>query len=207
MIRVNGEIPHKIYLACSGGIDSMAVLDFLRKGKKEVTVCYFNHGTKHSQDVWTHLKEYCDKEDIKTLYGEVNRDRLKDESLEEYWRNIRYDFLNSIDGDVITCHHLDDVVETYLFSTIHGKSKLINYRNKNVIRPFLGTKKSDFLKWCMDKEVPFWDDKSNSDVNFSRNRIRHNIIPEVLKINPGIHKVVKKLLDKELKNEYNEDHE
>ena len=96
-------------------------------------------------------------------------------------------------------HHLDDVIETYLFSTIHGKSKLISYRNQNVIRPFLGTKKSDFVKWCQDKKVPFWDDKSNLDVDFARNRIRHNIIPEVLKINPGIHKVVKKLLDIENK--------
>lgn len=195
MIKIYGEIPHKIHLACSGGVDSMAVLDFLRRGKKEVIVCYFNHGTPHSKYVWDHLKDFCDKEGIKTLYGEVKRDKLKGESLEEYWRNIRYDFFNSIDGDIITCHHLDDVIETYLFSTIHGKSKLISYRNQNVIRPFLGTKKYDFVKWCQDKKVPFWDDKSNLDVDFARNRIRHNIIPEVLKINPGIHKVVKKLLD------------
>jgi len=199
MIKIYGEIPHKIHLACSGGVDSMAVLDFLRRGKKEVIVCYFNHGTPHSKYVWDHLKDFCYKEGIKTLYGEVKRDKLKGESLEEYWRNIRYDFFNSIDGDIITCHHLDDVIETYLFSTIHGKSKLISYRNQNVIRPFLGTKKSDFVKWCQDKKVPFWDDKSNLDVDFARNRIRHNIIPEVLKINPGIHKVVKKLLDIENK--------
>lgn len=199
MIKIYGEIPHKIHLACSGGVDSMAILDFLRRGKKEVIVCYFNHGTSHSKYVWDHLKNFCDKEGIKTLYGEVKRDKLKGESLEEYWRNIRYEFFNSIEGDVITCHHLDDVIETYLFSTIHGKSKLINYRNQNVIRPFLGTKKHDFVKWCQDKNVPFWDDKSNLNVDFARNRIRHNIIPEVLKINPGIHKVVKKLLDIENK--------
>lgn len=198
MIRIYGEIPNKVHLACSGGVDSMAVLDFLRKGKKEVIVCYFDHGTIHSRGAWVLLKNYCDRQGIQTIYGEVERDREKDESLEEYWRNIRYDFFRSIDGDVITCHHLDDVVETYLFSTIHGKSKLINYRNQNVIRPFLGTKKSDFIKWCEEKKVPFWEDKSNLDTSFPRNRIRHNIIPEILKVNPGIHKVVKKLLDKEI---------
>ena len=198
MIKIYGEIPHKIHLACSGGVDSMAVLDFLRRGKKEVIVSYFNHGTQHSKWVWDGLKSYCDKEGIERVYGEVDRDREKGESLEEYWRNIRYKFLNSIDGDVITCHHLDDVIETYLFTTINGKSKLINYRNQNVIRPFLGTKKSEFVKWCQNKSVPFWDDLSNSNTDFSRNRIRHNIIPEVLKINPGIHKVVKKLLDEQI---------
>lgn len=197
MIKINGDIPNKIYLACSGGVDSMAILDFLRKGKKEVIVCYFDHGTKHSKDVWVNLKNYCDENGIKTIYGGGSpRPKLKDESLEEYWRNIRYEFLHSLDSDVITCHHLDDVVETYLFTSFHGNAKLISYRNKNVIRPFLGTRKSEFIKWCKDKNVPYWDDKSNFDVNFSRNRIRHNIIPEVLKVNPGIHKVVKKLLDK-----------
>ncbi len=195
MIKFYGKIPQKVNLACSGGIDSMAILDFLRRGKRDVTVCYFNHGTPHSKWVWESLKAYCDEQKIKTIYGEANREKKKEESLEEYWRNIRYDFFKTIEGDIITCHHLDDVLETYLFTTLHGKSKLINYRNQNVIRPFLPTKKEVLLNWCLEKKVPYWDDASNKDTNFPRNRIRHNIIPEVLKINPGIYKVIKKLLD------------
>lgn len=194
MIRIQGNLGSKVYLACSGGIDSMAILDFLRKSRKEVVVCYFDHGTKHSHDVLIKLKEYCDNEKIEMICGKSTREKNKNESLEEYWRNIRYDFLHSIGHDVITCHHLDDVVETYLFTTFHGKSKLISYRNRNVIRPFLCTRKEDFVKWCERKKVPYWDDKSNKDVRFARNRIRHNIVPEVLKVNPGIHKVVKRLL-------------
>jgi len=194
MIKILGNIPNKVYLACSGGVDSMAILDFLIRGKKEVVVCYFNHGTDHSKWVWSGLKEYCDTRGVQTIYGEVNREKLKVESPEEYWRNIRYDFFRTIPDDIITCHHLDDCVETYLFNSIHGNPRTIGYRNGNVIRPFLTTKKSDFIKWCQKWGIPYWDDKSNGDLKFSRNRIRHMIVPEVLKVNPGIHKVVKKMI-------------
>ena len=199
MIKIAGHIPNKVYLACSGGADSMAVLDFLLRGKRDVTVCYFNHGTEHSRWVWKGLKEYCDKKGIETIYGEVNREKDKSESLEEYWRNIRYDFFRSIPHDVITCHHLDDCVETYIFTAINGNGRTIPYRNGNVVRPFLLNKKSTLLKWCADKEVPYWDDKSNNDIKFSRNRIRHKIIPEIMKINPGIHKVIKKIVQETIK--------
>ena len=200
MIKIIGKIPNKVYLACSGGIDSMAALDFLRNGKKEVVCVYFDHGTTHSHEVWVELKKYLISNGIEFIYGKSNRDRRKDESLEEYWRDIRYDFLHSLPFDIITVHHLDDVVETYLFSSFHGLSKLINYRKGNVYRPFLKTKKSYFRNWCDRRSIPFWDDKSNSDVKFSRNRIRHNIIPEVLKVNPGIHKTVSKLIDAQNNN-------
>jgi len=189
-----GSIPHNVYLACSGGVDSMAVLDFLIRGKKDVTVLYFNHGTEHSQFVEDKIRKYCENNNVKIIFGLSKRNRLKTESLEEYWRNIRYEFFHSINGTVITAHHLDDVVETYIFSCIHGKPKVINYCNKNVIRPFLTTSKVAFQNWCNDKSVPYWDDKSNDDIRFARNRIRHKIIPEVFIINPGIRKIVKKLV-------------
>lgn len=195
MIKITGKISNNAYLACSGGVDSMAVLDFLRSGKKNVTVLYFNHGTEHSNWVQSGLQEYCNNNSIKMIVGHPYREKDKEESLEEYWRDIRYNFLHSFNEDVITAHHLDDVVETYLFSMMHGKQKLINYRKHNVIRPFLTTDKESFERWCENKNVPFWEDKSNKDVKFARNRIRHIIVPEVMKINPGIKKTVKKLIE------------
>lgn len=200
MIKILGDLPNKVYLGCSGGVDSMAILDFLIKGKKEVIACYFNHGTEHSKSVWTELKKYCDSRGIQTIYGESTREKLKEESPEEYWRNIRYDFFRTIPEDVITCHHLDDCVETYLFNAIHGNPRTIQYRNGNVIRPFLTTKKSDLINWCNRKGVPYWEDISNNDLSYSRNRIRHMVVPEVLKINPGIHKVVKKIIISDYEN-------
>jgi len=96
---------------------------------------------------------------------------------------------------IITAHHLDDAVETYLFSSFHGTSKTIPYNRKKVIRPFLLTRKSEFEAWCANKNVPYWSDASNKDLRFARNRIRHAIMPEVLRVNPGIHKVVAKMIN------------
>ena len=194
MLKIIGNIPHEVHLACSGGADSMAVLDFLRKGKKKVTAVYFNHGTEHSEHVHKGLLAYCEAQGIDFIAGTIQQPKKAEESWEEYWRNERYAFFDTLNTDIITAHNLDDVVETYLFSAFHGKPKLINYKRGHVYRPFLLTKKVDLENWCKDKGVPFWEDKSNTDTKYARNRIRHNIVPEVLKINPGIHKTITKMI-------------
>ena len=94
----------------------------------------------------------------------------------------------------MTCHHLDDCVETYLFSCLRGFQSVIPYSRGNVIRPFLLNEKSVFEKWCKQKVVPFIQDQSNDCLDYSRNRIRHNIVPEALKVNPGLKTVVKKII-------------
>ena len=194
MLRTLGKIPTDVTVACSGGPDSMAILDFLMKGRKNVQVAYFNHGTpfgRHSAE-WVH--DYCSTHKIKFLMCTIDRKKRGDESPEEFWRNERYRFLNEIDSHVITGHHLDDVVEWWLFTSFHGNPRLIPSQNKNVIRPFLITAKSDIWDWIERKNVPYLTDPSNFDKKYARNRIRHEVVKEVLKINPGIRKTIKKKL-------------
>ena len=193
MINVLGSIPQKVYVAVSGGADSMAVLDFLNRSKREVSALYFNHGTEFSNKAEAFVKEYCNKSKVPLYMGSISRPKKREESLEEYWRNERYSFFSCFpDQKIITCHHLDDAVETWLFTSIHGNPDLIPYARDNFIRPFLTTKKDDLLNWCDRKDVPFLEDPSNSDVSFMRNFIRHDLLKSVLTINPGIQKVVKK---------------
>ncbi len=114
----------------------------------------------------------------------------KGESAEGFWREKRYEFLHGFDKPVITAHHLDDCVETWLFSAIHGNPKTIAYNYANVIRPFLLYKKEFMTAWCVKNNVKWIEDLTNFDTKYARNRIRHNIVPQALKINPGLHKVV-----------------
>ena len=58
MIRILGRLPEKIYVACSGGPDSMAVLDFLVKGKRDVTVAHFNHDTPFGRFAEKFVKQF-----------------------------------------------------------------------------------------------------------------------------------------------------
>ena len=191
MIKLQGKLSREVYVACSGGVDSMAVVDFLRNNHI-VHVMYFDHGTRHSTEAGVFISDYCSKHGLGLLYGRITRERERDESQEEYWRNERYKFFSAIDADIITCHHLDDCVETWVWSSMHGEGKIIPYRNKNVIRPFRLTRKRDFQMWCDLKNVPYLEDDSNTDTCYTRNYIRHEMMPQVLRVNPGIHKTIAK---------------
>lgn len=193
MINVLGSIPKKVAVAVSGGADSMAALDFLSRSNRDLLVLHFNHGTPFSSEAEAFVKSYCKNRDIRLEAGAISRERSSDESREEYWRNERYAFFsNFLDRKIITCHHLDDAVETWLFTSIHGNPMLIPYSRDNFIRPFLTTRKAALTGWCARKGVPFLEDPSNTDVAYMRNLIRHELMKTVLTINPGIHKVVKK---------------
>jgi tRNA(Ile)-lysidine synthase len=194
MIRVQGDIPREVIVACSGGVDSMAALDFLQNNH-EVSVAFFDHGTDVSQKALQFLGNYCTEKDITFLYGRIHhQDRKSDESWEEYWRKKRYEYFQTINGTVITAHHLDDCVETWVWSSMHGTPKLPGYSYNNVIRPFRTTRKRDFELWCNLKNVPHVEDETNSDIKYTRNYIRHEMMPHVLRVNPGIHKNIKKKL-------------
>ncbi len=202
MIRILGKIPNEITVACSGGPDSMAIVDFLRKGRKKVTVAYFNHGTSHGDQAREFIVDWCKKEKVPVITGSIFPPKPTDKSLEEHWRDERYSWLNCIPGDIITGHHLDDCLEWYLFTSLHGNGRLIPYKRGNVIRPFLTTPKSSFVRWCDKNSVEYLTDPGNYDEKFMRPIIRHTIVPECLKVNPGLRKVIKKKVKKDYKQNW-----
>ena len=200
MIRLIGKIPHRVTVACSGGVDSMAVVDFLLKGRRKVDIAYFNHDTAHSKEAEQFIKQYCGKNELNFVIGRVKGTRGK-RSIEEFWRDERYKFLEGLGSPfIITAHHLDDVLETWLMSSFHGTPKLIPYQRNKIFRPFLMTKKKHLIDYVKNKDVDYIEDPSNTNnLNLMRNFVRHKIVPDVLKVNPGIRKTIrKKLIEKYL---------
>jgi tRNA(Ile)-lysidine synthase len=193
MIRILGNIPKGEFgLACSGGVDSMAVVNFLLNGGWNPNILYFNHNTEHGKLAEEFVTNYCERHNLRLTIG---RTEIKPQSnKEKIWSDLRYEFFSKFDFPIITCHHLDDCVETYLFSCLRGFQSVIPYSKGNVIRPFLLNEKSQFYKWCETKRVPFIEDESNKCVDYSRNRIRHNIVPEAILVNPGLKTVVRKMI-------------
>lgn len=179
-------------LACSGGVDSMAVADFYRRGGKNFTLAYFDHGTPRADAMSLHVRRYAERHGIPFITGQILLEKPKGQSPEEFWRLERYRWLTSHQEKVITCHHLNDAMETWLFSSLHGTSKIISPINGLVRRPFLLNTKQSLVEWCVRHDVEWMEDTSNADVKTPRNRIRHNILPECLKINPGLAKVIKR---------------
>ena len=78
-------------------------------------------------------------------------------------------------------------------TSFQGEGHYTNYRNKNVTRAYLTTHKSDLVEYAKEYNLKWFEDPTNADCDFTyRNRIRHNILPEVLLINPGLYSTVKK---------------
>lgn len=191
MIKLLGKLPEDPVIALSGGVDSMAVADFVSRSRS-VRCAFFHHGTAVSEAAGKVVEGYCKQRGWKLIKGHISKDRPSGISPEEHWRNERYAFLDRLDSDVITAHHLDDCVETYLWSTMHGTAKVIPYRRNRVIRPFLLTPKQELVSWAVRNSVSWIDDYTNKDTKYMRNYVREHIVPHAFKVNPGLYKVVAK---------------
>lgn len=191
MIKLQGKLPREVNLAISGGIDSVAALDFLANNHK-VNLIHVNHKEGNSDTGQAFVEWLASYYSINLETYDIDPDKPKGYSQEEWWRIQRYEIFHSLDKEVITCHHLDDCVETWIWSSLHGIPKIIPYRNRNVIRPFRLTSKDDFRAWVKRKSLAWVEDESNADTNLTRNYIRNVMMPHVLKVNSGIQTVIYK---------------
>jgi tRNA(Ile)-lysidine synthase len=198
MIRLLNALPRTVVVACSGGLDSMAALDFLRR-RHHTQVAFFDHGTVASEHGLATVRTYCSQHDIPLAIGKISQPRPPGISPEEHWRNERYGFLDRLPGSepVVLAHHLDDAVETWIWGSCHGQPRIMNYQRGRCVRPFLRTPKQQLVAWTQRHAVTWYEDHSNRDLRYSRNQIRHAVMPEILKVNPGIATMVqRKILDK-----------
>ena len=184
-MKLLGRIPFSCYLSCSGGVDSMVMLNFLLAGRRDVTVLYFNHNTEHGKEAEHFLHEFCRERNltlhIGTYYGA--------EKTEEAWRNARYKFFSFFKNKpILQCHHINDNIETYIMSDIKGIAKFIPYQRDNIIRPLLLVTKDEIKQYAEKNKVVWIEDPSNSTSNYDRNKIRNEVIPVLKQINPGLEK-------------------
>lgn len=169
----------------------MAALRFLARNH-DVTALYVEHGTGNSVGAADMIQEYAASLGVGFRSVAIDPIIPKGRSCEDWWREKRYEVFHECDGDVITCHHLDDCIETWVWSSMHGNPALIHERNRNVVRPFLTTPKAKFIEMARRYDIPWIEDSSNLDMRYTRNYIRHIAMPHVLRINPGIAKTIRK---------------
>jgi len=190
----------KIILACSTWPDSMFLLYKILKTKykNNLVVCYFNHKLRveaDKEEKW--LEDLWNKEWFQVEIGEAKIREIKEKlypskSLEELAREKRYEFLNAIlniyNADkIITGHHLDDKIETFFFNLARWSKLtwLINMSEKSwsILRPLLNIEKTEILQYLKDNKLEYNVDLTNQDIEITRNKLRHDIIPQFEKIN------------------------
>lgn len=180
-------------IAFSGGIDSLAIAHFLKAGGRNITLAHFNHGCNVSDEIEKGCRGLAKTLDLPLITKTIECAEIPPrESIENYWRKNRYRWLRGLNGKVITGHHLDDAVETWIWSSLHGEGKLIPIKGGNIIRPFIMTEKNSFKAYCIRHSLPFVDDECNDDLSLMRNYMRKELIPVARRINPGISKVIRK---------------
>jgi len=180
------------YVAVSGGIDSMVLLDFVNRGNHTKTILHFNHNTDYGNKAEKFVKDYAVTHNIPIIIGNIRNTKCSAESWEEYWRNERYGFFKQFVGNIAIAHHLGDAMETYVFYMLNGKDWSIPLSRDNIVRPLLATEKYSICKWAEKYNVPYMDDPGNDDLDYTRCKIRHELLPKCLEVNPGLSKVVKK---------------
>lgn len=191
MFKLLGKIPRKVNLAFSGGVDSLAVAKFLGNNH-EVTLYHFNHGCQYSDEIENQCRQRSIDLGLDIIVGRCDTKKPDGQSLEDFWRRSRYRWLRSYGERFVTCHHLNDAVEQWLFSAINGNPNIIPYQDELVYRPFLLTSKEQLINYAIRHNLTPVEDEYNHDQSKMRNYIRKNLIDHVYHINPGIEKVIRK---------------
>jgi tRNA(Ile)-lysidine synthase len=182
------------YVALSGGVDSIAIAHHLHTGGKLKAALWFNHEDSVSDSEYQLVHKFCRDRHLNLFIGDKTMTNVEPStSREKHWSDLRNSWFNSFDGDVITGHNLDDAVEYYLMTAFQGEGHYTNYRNGNVCRPYLTTPKSDLVEYAEQHRLEWFEDPTNGNPDFTyRNRIRHEIVPLVLKVNSGLYSTVKR---------------
>lgn len=198
MIHLNQKLPKTFYLAFSGGVDSLAAAHFLSRSNKRFALLHFNHGCEFSDEIQRQVEDRASRLNVPLVTRRISHAQAPEgRSVEEYWRTERYKALNALATSVmpvLTCHHLDDAVESWVWSAMHGKPHLIKPKTNNdtTLRPFLLTEKDAFVDYATRNGLEPVDDPVNRDGHLIRNYIRANMLPHAYHINPGLKKVIRK---------------
>ncbi len=188
----------KVTVALSGGADSVSLLFALLRLQKRldinVSAAHFNHmirGAEADRDE-AFARGLCERLGVPFIAGrgDVPRYAAKNKISEEAAaRELRYAFLEKTDGLVATAHTASDNFETVLFNLTRGAALGglcgIPPKRGKFIRPLLFCTREDVEQYCKENLLDFITDSTNLSDDYTRNNIRHNVIPVLKEINPS----------------------
>lgn len=205
-----------VLLGLSGGQDSVMLLMLLILLKKRsdldfpIIAVHVNHGIRGDEALRDEL--FCEHicREFRIEYMVVNIDvptiaKRLNIGIEEAARHERYSAFNIIIsgredvGTIVTAHNSSDNVETVLFNItrgagLRGASGISPIRD-NIIRPLLYVPKSLISKAFAECEIPYVFDSTNSSIDYTRNYLRHEVIPLLSRINPSYESSISEFAD------------
>jgi len=130
------------------------------------------------------------------------------ETIEEAARNARYDFFNNLLASghtdaIVTAHTLDDQAETVLMKLLRGAwteglsaiHPVLTQPKGKILRPFLQTRRAEIETFLKSINHPWREDSTNTDTAFTRNKIRHELLPQLRAYNPSLDQTLANLAE------------
>lgn len=194
----------KIALGLSGGVDSIVLFHLLvtkyKESYKELVAFHINHGLREeSYEEAEFVENFVKNYNVKFYKKELNmNDLVRDSHTSEEMlaRKLRYEAfeeMSSLEGGVklVTAHHKNDQVENILMRLLSGRSMDYNLMieeqttigNLEVYRPLLNILKIDLEQYAAKNNLKYYVDSTNFDTDYTRNNIRHNIVPLLNDVN------------------------
>lgn len=189
----------RVVAAVSGGADSMLLLHYLlscrERRQLEIVVAHVEHGIRgeSSRADAAFVRAFCAWQGLAYFEKAIDAPgeaKAAGMGVEAYARQARYAFFQSLDCDrIATAHTLSDSVETMLFhlargTGLRGLTGIAPVRGK-IIRPLLDCTGEEVRAACKARNIAYRIDESNADERYSRNAIRHTLVPAFDRVHPG----------------------
>ena len=190
----------KILLALSGGLDSVALLHLFNLSgfSFEVAHCNFNLRAEESEADEKFVIDLCATLNIPLHTKQFKTEAFATEngiSIQMAARDLRYSWFEEIRKSeqidyIATAHHQDDQIETVLLNLSRGTGLKgmhgILARNEYLIRPLLFCNRQALELWVKENKFLYREDSSNASVKYSRNKLRHQVVPVLKEINASL---------------------
>lgn len=190
----------RLFLAVSGGIDSMVLLDLFHQLDYEIEVLHCNFLLRNieSDGDEEFVRSFCEAKSIPVHIQKFDTNKFAEDSklsIQLAARKLRYDWFYSqlIEQQfdyILTAHHLDDNLETFLINLTRGTGLEgltgIPSQNDKIIRPLLPFSREEIEKYASETNLKWREDSSNASDKYFRNKIRHNVVPVLKELNSGL---------------------
>lgn len=178
--------PGLYVVAVSGGVDSMVLLDLLRRAEGvRVVVAHYDHGIRSdSAEDRRFVQRTAARHGVPFVYDEG---KLGAGASEAVAREARYKFLHHVRAQsgaraIVTAHHEDDALETALLNVQRGTRRkgLSSLRSTDIVkRPLLGHPKKRLVSYARANGLTWREDSTNSSDKYRRNHVRHHMMPKL----------------------------
>lgn len=175
----------RLVVGLSGGIDSVVLLHVARALGCRIKAVHVHHGLSPDADIWSAFcSELCNDWLIPLRIVGVDVERNSADGLEGAARRARHKVYAGVSADwILLGHHRGDRVETVLFNLLRGAgvrgAGAMPERSGRMLRPLLRVGRADIIDYAKVHELRWVDDHSNADLRYSRNFLRHEILPAI----------------------------